>query len=591
MTTAPPLSHREFVAQRRRRSLLWRGIHALGSLKLALLLLATIGLACAIATFAESRFDTKVAQAWIYRAPWFVVWLGVLCVNLFAVTLTRWPWQRRHLGFVITHYGIILLLVGAMIGSRLGFEGNVTLHRGAPPLNRVTTSQSLLQISDDSGRFFAMPFDATLKRPSESRPATFAVPGSNLQLVVDGHSDGLAWAQRLVPDRSSSAPPGVALDLSSAMMGQQISLPLFLEDGRPVERDFFGLAKISFTPTLPVLPPIGITESQIVFARYAPIVQSPDRAATGIRSDLSADGATVAVTLPDGQRASFDRARVMGKPQELGAATFTVAEYWPDFTLVDGRPATAGDQPKNPAILLRIDAPRQIPPGQDARPQLNVAPTADGIAYQLGRGGFLVSAGAARIGQSFPLGWADWSATVAQSFPHARLESKREPAEPGIPGFRAHLLAPDGRTSAPIWIASGDTARLTLSGEAVEVGYGLESRTVPFEIRLRNFEVPRLEGTDTPANFIATVEFRDAKDGPWREDVAQMNHPASFPGGAFAVTTGLNYKFSQAQWNPEDLGETTLQVLYDPGWLLKWTGSLAICVGIFIMFYLRPKKS
>jgi hypothetical protein len=34
---------------------------------------------------------------------------------------------------------------------------------------------------------------------------------------------------------------------------------------------------------------------------------------------------------------------------------------------------------------------------------------------------------------------------------------------------------------------------------------------------------------------------------------------------------------------------TTLQVLYDPGWLLKWVGSLAICIGITIMFYFKPK--
>lgn len=591
-TAAPPSSRREFIARRRQRSLAWRIIHALGSLRLALLLLATIGLACAIATFAESRFDSKVAQAWIYRAPWFVVWLGVLCVNLFAVTLTRWPWQRHHLGFIVTHYGIILLLVGAMIGSHFGFEGNVTLHRGAPPLDRVTTSRSLLQIGDGrSGGFFSAPFDAALKRPRESRPAVFDVPGSSLQLVVDDHSDRLGWSQRLVPDPSPGAPPGVTLNFSSAMMGQNLSLPLLLENGRRAERDFFGLARVALASELPARPPIGITESQIVFARFAPVVQSPEQATTGIHAELSADGATLNVALPDGKRAAFDRANVVGKPQSLGSARLTVAEYWPDFALVDGRPTTASDQPKNPAVLLRIEAPRQIEPGKDARPQLEVSPSAEGLAYQLGRGEFLVSAGKARVGETFPLGWADWTVTVAESRPHARLESRREPVAQGLPGLRAHLRAADGRTGPPVWIASGDMATLSLGGDTVDVGYGLESRPVPFGIRLKNFEVPRLEGTDTPANFIATVEFRDAKGGPWREDVAQMNHPASFPGGAFAVTTGLNYKFSQAQWNPDNLGETTLQVLYDPGWLLKWTGSLAICAGIFIMFYLRPRKA
>jgi hypothetical protein len=112
---------------------------------------------------------------------------------------------------------------------------------------------------------------------------------------------------------------------------------------------------------------------------------------------------------------------------------------------------------------------------------------------------------------------------------------------------------------------------------------------VPFTIRLVNFEVPRYEGTDKPSNFIATVEFKEDGTGLTKTGTARMNHPASFPGTLFANFTGINYKFSQAEWNPRDLGETTLQVLYDPGWLLKWIGSLGICVGITIMFYGKPK--
>jgi hypothetical protein len=106
-----------------------------------------------------------------------------------------------------------------------------------------------------------------------------------------------------------------------------------------------------------------------------------------------------------------------------------------------------------------------------------------------------------------------------------------------------------------------------------------------------DFEVPRYEGTETPSNYIATVEFRDPATGETKTGTAKMNHPASFPGTLLSNFTGINYKFSQAEWNPRDLGETTLQVLYDPGWLLKWVGSLAICVGIATMFYIKPRSS
>jgi hypothetical protein len=51
--------------------------------------------------------------------------------------------------------------------------------------------------------------------------------------------------------------------------------------------------------------------------------------------------------------------------------------------------------------------------------------------------------------------------------------------------------------------------------------------------------------------------------------------------------TGLTYKMSQASWNPENLGQSTIQILRDPGWLLKWIGSILICSGIFMLFYLK----
>ena len=67
--------------------------------------------------------------------------------------------------------------------------------------------------------------------------------------------------------------------------------------------------------------------------------------------------------------------------------------------------------------------------------------------------------------------------------------------------------------------------------------------------------------------------------------------PAMFPGDYWRSFLGWNYKFSQANWNPQNLNETTLQVLYDPGWPFKWVGSLGICLGITLMFYFMPKRS
>jgi hypothetical protein len=103
--------------------------------------------------------------------------------------------------------------------------------------------------------------------------------------------------------------------------------------------------------------------------------------------------------------------------------------------------------------------------------------------------------------------------------------------------------------------------------------------------------VPRDEGTDTPSNYISSLRFNDPATSREVRGTASMNEPAMFPGDFWRSLLGWNYKFSQANWNPDNLNETTLQVLYDPGWPFKWTGSLGICIGIALMFYFMPKRS
>jgi hypothetical protein len=149
------------------------------------------------------------------------------------------------------------------------------------------------------------------------------------------------------------------------------------------------------------------------------------------------------------------------------------------------------------------------------------------------------------------------------------------------------LRSPDGSSGPTRWIASGTSAVLTSPGAASRIGFGLELQPLPFSIRLDSFDVPRDPGTDEPANFRASITFADPKKNLEVPAQLEMNHPATFPPGLLPQITGLSYKFSQAGWDPQDLNRTTLQVLHDPGWLLKWSGSLLMVAGIFSMFYLR----
>lgn len=564
---------------------LGRLIYFLGSLNFALLLLGTIAIACATATIFESRFDTKVAQIYIYKAPWFLFWLGFLCVNLFCVTLTRLPWKKKHLGFVITHYGIITLLIGAVIGSKFGFEGNITLHVDKPPTNRITVGRSVVQLEGPTDRkLYTLPFDAAVVRLSEKRPKVFAVPGTNWKIVAEDFAPQLVRDSHL--ETTDSGKPGVILKMTSQMAGQKLEIPLVLGDAANEEADLFGLAKIRLQESLPKREAKMEGETQMIFANYAPVIQG-EGPGSGIPIHLSKDGANLTI----GQQ-TYPRTETDGRELAAGSAKVRVAAYWPDFAMENGKPSTKSDQPNNPAMLLRIDYPVA---SEHRELALEIAPGKEGVDYQLVRDGQIYASGSARAGEEFVAGWMDWSVRVEEFQPAAKIVTtarKSESDEPktGIQGFFAYLETDAGLKGEPRWIESGRFTTLQAGTAAVRVGYGLEVIEVPFSLHLLSFEVPRYEGTETPANYISTIEFRDLQTGASKTEVAKMNHPASWPGGWWAVTSGFNYKFSQAEWNPRDLGETILQVLYDPGWMLKWMGSIAICVGIALMFYWKPKK-
>jgi hypothetical protein len=67
-----------------------------------------------------------------------------------------------------------------------------------------------------------------------------------------------------------------------------------------------------------------------------------------------------------------------------------------------------------------------------------------------------------------------------------------------------------------------------------------------------------------------------------------MNQPTVYPRTWWGPWLGTSYKFSQANHDDGRPDHSGLQVLRDPGWFFKWVGSLAICFGIFTMFYLKP---
>ncbi len=451
--TAPPkpsaeAQRRAEIRHRRKASVFWTAVHLLGSLNLAVILLITIAGAIAFATVMESKFDSKVAAYYIYNAAWFNFWLVTLALNLLCAALTRWPWQRKHLGFVVTHAGIILLLAGAVIGKTMGFEAFVTLDRTKPPESRLFLRDNILTLATSGGLRGEMPLDTDMHPPTARRPLVLPLENSPLRLVVDRYTENLAPDDTLAA-AADPAPAGISLRFLNAGMGQDVPANLMLA-GDAADFDFFGIAKVEMTGSLDEAhlvapapkPPAPSArrdatpfhETQLVFAAptQPPIVDTDHDAPVGYAFRLEPDpkkagGFQITASAPAGIR-SWPLAQLQSRWESISGdgdpVLFRVAQYWPDFEVKNGAPVSVSNRPRNPVVLVQITGPSKLlppAPAPSAPPltreklvlRVALAREPGRIVYELERAGKIearqVAAKATRSIPAGPNGKSGWS--------------------------------------------------------------------------------------------------------------------------------------------------------------------------------------
>jgi hypothetical protein len=97
------------------------------SLKLAVVVILSLTLCLIVATIMESMYDTPTAQYWVYKTWYFYGVLGTLGWLIFAVAMSRLPWQKKHLPFLCAHLGILLLLYGSWLTFKFGIDGSLQI--------------------------------------------------------------------------------------------------------------------------------------------------------------------------------------------------------------------------------------------------------------------------------------------------------------------------------------------------------------------------------------------------------------------------------------------------------------------------------
>jgi hypothetical protein len=585
-----------------------------GSLKLAVVLLASFAGTLIFSTFYESKTSTREVQMLVYQSWWFIGMLILLGVNVFCAAMSRYPWKGYQTGFVITHLGIITLLIGSIIGLLFGVEGNVTMMENGPPRAFLAQDFEVVQIArQDKGLSASVPIglDHRALKPGEVRRLKTGKLGLEIG-VTARHAN--SKEELIVKDGTGPRNPALKFSFSSKLPGME-------QSGMHVSE--WLVASDPNRKTLSINPAKFRIEAIDDPALLAQRLRPPQE-----KKASSGKGTLKLVTGDQELKIPVEEYLDHEFKSPDGKTTVKLEEYFADLRIVDKKPVSVSDEPKNPAIFFSVTTEKGKSKGFGFAdyPDMNMIQGEAGpdkatrVGYEFerpeaaspGMGGLLntvtvlvgpdnklyYTSDSARSGfhsGELQIGVGQLISTNSPMKPefkveefHARPEivtkyvpdATNEMTQFIFPAIELELKA--GGQSTNVFVRWGDPKAVTLGGIPYELTYGWSTVPLDFSLQLERFEMPKYEGTEDPSGYESYVKVKDAKTGEEFSRKIWMNNPMTYHG----------YRLSQASFDaPKGEGETyrsTLQVLKDPGWFFKWTGSLLIVLGIITMFYLKP---
>lgn len=239
---------------------------------------------------------------------------------------------------------------------------------------------------------------------------------------------------------------------------------------------------------------------------------------------------------------------------QLGGQTFSVpAEYW----------AEAGYPSALRAMLPGWPEPKWVGPG----PVYEVAPGATVEVLE-----WLPAArpAGAPVGP-FSGSTGDESFVAANVKPAKMIEAMR--------AIRVALTVDGQRREA--WLGRGASRGLDTPRGVATLAYGFEAKDLAFTIAMVSAKRTNDPGTEQAATYESAVLVTQSDGSKVRQTIT-LNEP-------LVVGNPLwGYTFTQTGFD-DSMGEivSTLAVRKDPGTAAKYVGSGLICLGIFLMFYMK----
>ena len=185
------------------------------SIKLAVVIVLGLATAIAWGTIVEAQFDAERAQKLVYHSWPMYILLGLLCISLIAVMIDRWPWEKKHTGFVLAHIGILILLFGSWVTRKYGVDGSMYFPVGGMSRNVIVNNPEIIvfaSLGDSYTNLYTGEHDF-LTKPLP--PEGLKIPVSDKTLEILEYQPYSLREQKIVASTDAADGPAIRFQLQN----------------------------------------------------------------------------------------------------------------------------------------------------------------------------------------------------------------------------------------------------------------------------------------------------------------------------------------------------------------------------------------
>ncbi len=581
------------------------------SIRLAVPVMLGLIVAIAVGTVLESNHNAEYAKIALYDAWWFNTLLSLLALNVFCSMMSRYPWKKYQIGFVMTHVGILILLGGSWLTKIYGIDGSLQVQEGESQ-NVVVLPRLMLGYQfEGSAALNSSVFSKTLYDQDEDDLSAI-----NQAL---GH---MIRAKNFIPFAEIEKGYSSAQEPGKGAVGSSFGL----------KSAFFDVKEWLHSEENPEMQ-MGPAHLKLVVEDVASLIEKPSGKSS--KSSSSLDGDIVTIQGPQGKPKDFtfsqlkkgvdfngvqvrlekvyDRAMVaenkilenqdpaspLNKAAELSLEKngkkirevlyakypgFSISKEG-TFDLKLSLLSSAGEiKSALPAGHPVID-PGEVTTEAPSMPGGNLIEfrvardQPDRVRIVLKKKGEVVLEKVMKEGDTFTTPWMGMQLFVGSISFGSKSQVQVKSIRP-LPGKNlppsAIFLEPVGSAEG-FWLPQGEVKQVNLGGRPATVVFANETLTLPFQLRLEQFSKKDYPGTETPYSYESLVtNFKDQK-----KTLISMNEPLKEEG----------YTLYQASFSlvPGQKPVSILSVNRDPGRPIKYLGSAILILGIITFTLMRSR--